>query len=774
MSIEIKKIYLENYKLFTLKEIEFSEYLSVFDGPNGYGKTSIFDAIEFLITGTISRIKESDVIAGNVSYSQNCLANDSKQDIRLKAEFLDVNSKKNIVIALRVPASTGATKQNNPKNIELLTESYVLPQYDTPVESWGDYYVDYEDITAKRKAFFGEQNINLFKMLHYIHQEDRLAYFKKSESERAKTITDLFGIEEDISKLGKLNDAQRQLSARVKSLKDSIDQIGAELDNLPKSDYDNVPYEALVDGKRAWDQEILSFNGAKSKALFEQLKSDIRDLIAFIENKDAYLLSSAIQKFDSIHPNFQSYAIHGWILSKQSPDVLENINTSKENLDFLTKQLELLNDNNFVNVDWKKINTLIEFSDSIEIILEYVEEVKKAEKNQSDLKKLSNSFYQARQTFDQRRKNFEGLSDGLCPYCGYHWETESKLQEQFSSTSILLEDVLGSGDTIYKQAIQKCKNYYEEFCKMKLSAYIEKLNSYPGLQILLAFNSYKDFKIAIDNCEPILKVLQANNELFSVNMNNDLSITEHLEGIVSAILKLKSNIPSNYYALAEQHGFDKVYKECFNNNNHIDNLTVEKLKNKEKYIESQYYTSFNQTRQQLESLKLQEVKLSALQSQMKEYHTSLKKAIDSYQQLVIKQIEIPFFLYCSRLLQSYQGGQGVLIDSKDSKIRFTAPGAEHDVLYTMSSGQLSAVLLAFSLVLNKIYSGESFNTLFIDDPIQCMDDINMISFVELLRREFSDAQIIISTHEDTFANYVKYKFAKYNLKSQSITLKDES
>ena len=99
MSIEIKKIYLENYKLFTLKEIEFSEYLSVFDGPNGYGKTSIFDAIEFLITGTISRIKESDVIAGNVSYSQNCLANDSKQDIRLKAEFVDVNSKNNIIIA---------------------------------------------------------------------------------------------------------------------------------------------------------------------------------------------------------------------------------------------------------------------------------------------------------------------------------------------------------------------------------------------------------------------------------------------------------------------------------------------------------------------------------------------------------------------------------------------------------------------------------------------------------------------------------------------------
>ena len=75
MSIEIKRIYLENYKLFTLKELTFSDNLCVFDGPNGYGKTSIFDAIEFLITGSISRIQESEVIAANLSYSKNCLAN---------------------------------------------------------------------------------------------------------------------------------------------------------------------------------------------------------------------------------------------------------------------------------------------------------------------------------------------------------------------------------------------------------------------------------------------------------------------------------------------------------------------------------------------------------------------------------------------------------------------------------------------------------------------------------------------------------------------------
>jgi len=90
----------------------------------------------------------------------------------------------------------------------------------------------------------------------------------------------------------------------------------------------------------------------------------------------------------------------------------------------------------------------------------------------------------------------------------------------------------------------------------------------------------------------------------------------------------------------------------------------------------------------------------------------------------------------------------------------------------MSSGQLSAVLLAFSLALNKIYAGNEFQTLLIDDPIQCMDDINMISFVELLRREFGISQIVLSTHEDSFSDYIRYKFTKYSLLGQTITLRE--
>ena len=767
MSIEIKRIYLENYKLFTLKELTFSENLCVFDGPNGYGKTSIFDAIEFLITGSISRIQESEVIAANLSYSKNCLANDADKDIRIKAEFKDNVSNRNLVIALCIPASTGAGRQNNPKSIEQQTKSYILPTYDIPSEIWNEHLVSMDEITSKRKAFFGEQNIALFKILHYIHQEDRLAYFKKSESERGKTITDLFGIEHEVSKLKKINDTQLQLSKKLKNLKDQIKGIESEIKSLPQSTNNLVGYESLTNGTALWDNENLGFQGPQSKTLFEQFKGQINDTIVFVNNKQWYFISVALRQFEKVELSKRSAAIHGWFIKQSSDAALNDIRKRSETLNYLADQSELISNDQFINVDWKKICAILDSDDALETIVGYVDDLKRSRQNQTNLDKLATSFYQARETLAKKKKSIDSLNDGMCPYCGYHWDSDKLLQEQFAATKPILENLLGGGNAMFDQALERCRKYYADIFKERIEARIAYITNDQGVQLLSAFKDFKDFKLSVENCDPILKHLQTSEDKIKFDIAN-------IDFIESTIAEIKESIPPNCDALAIEHGFDKIYKEYFSNNTCLGSITVEKLKDKARYVENQYYASFDKVRQNLDLMKQQRDKLEPLQDQMKTYHLALKKSIDSYQKLVIKQIEIPFFLYCSRLLQSYQGGQGVLIDSKDSKIRFTAPGGEHDILYTMSSGQLSAVLLAFSLVLNKIYSGNDFTTLFIDDPIQCMDDINMISFVELLRREFSDSQIVLSTHEDTFANYIKYKFSKYNIRSQSITLKTDA
>ena len=82
--------------------------------------------------------------------------------------------------------------------------------------------------------------------------------------------------------------------------------------------------------------------------------------------------------------------------------------------------------------------------------------------------------------------------------------------------------------------------------------------------------------------------------------------------------------------------------------------------------------------------------------------------------------------------------------------------------------------MAFSLSLHKIFVSDGFNVMLIDDPVQCMDDLNIVSFVELMRTEFPDIQLLISTHENSFAKYILYKYKKYNLPAKRSNLKEIS
>lgn len=86
----------------------------------------------------------------------------------------------------------------------------------------------------------------------------------------------------------------------------------------------------------------------------------------------------------------------------------------------------------------------------------------------------------------------------------------------------------------------------------------------------------------------------------------------------------------------------------------------------------------------------------------------------------------------------------------------------------MSSGQLSAVAIAIALTLNKIYAQDKLRCMFIDDPIQTMDELNIATFCEVLRTDFKEYQFILSTHEEDFSDFIRYKYEKYGLGNQSV------
>jgi len=772
MSIELRRIYLENYKLFDIKSIEFEDYLSVFDGPNGYGKTSIFDAIEFLITGSISRIKESQAISGNLGYSSNFLAKEQNKDVIIKGEFSNNISSEVLVIALLIPTELGKnSRKNNPKNIDSQVETYFLPEYNLPLERWGKYLVDQVTATNKRNDYFGVQNIDFFTMLHYIRQEDRLSYFKRTEAERTVAIENLFGIQSHISKATQIEQTYKQLHNRLRFLDKEVEQLSNDIQNIPADAIHQAEYVSLAGGKPKWDQQNLGFRGSKSNALFEQFVQKIDGIKELYLHREEYYLFNDIKEFLDISDDQRAFAVLAWKILNENPALVSELRKKRGLLDFLTTQQKLIDKSQFTDVDWSQLCNTLDRVSLCDQFLSLATHIKNASSNRIDLQKSLSSLKRAREQLHQNSQSIDFFQNGKCPYCGQEWQDNPELEDHFAKTQFFIDTVLGREFVEYTLAIEQCKGLFIKECKHQFDSMIITLENDIMLQLFSQFPNWQTFENCATKCIPAMNRLGFISE--QVELQNTLQDSvQAVSHIVKQIAELKETISAAYFELNQKYRFYELYTESFSTPHALENLSISALDQKREYIVNQYYHSFDESRNQLQTLMEQRKKLYDLCEQMKNYSLAMKSAIKSYQQLVIGQIEIPFFLYSSRLLQSYQGGQGVIIKSDGKTVRFTAPGGEHDVLYTMSSGQLSAVLLAFSLALNKIYAGDSFQTILIDDPIQCMDDINMISFVELLRREFGQSQIILSTHEDTFSNYICYKFQKYGLSQQTITLKD--
>jgi len=86
--------------------------------------------------------------------------------------------------------------------------------------------------------------------------------------------------------------------------------------------------------------------------------------------------------------------------------------------------------------------------------------------------------------------------------------------------------------------------------------------------------------------------------------------------------------------------------------------------------------------------------------------------------------------------------------------------------HLFSEAQLRVLSLSIFLGLSLSAKNNDFGQIYIDDPVQSMDDINMVSFIDLLRalkRSNSvDKNFIIGTHDFNFSKLLKIKFRHHS------------
>jgi exonuclease SbcC len=81
-------------------------------------------------------------------------------------------------------------------------------------------------------------------------------------------------------------------------------------------------------------------------------------------------------------------------------------------------------------------------------------------------------------------------------------------------------------------------------------------------------------------------------------------------------------------------------------------------------------------------------------------------------------------------------------------------------------------ILSLCIFLASALKSKEYDSIFIDDPIQSMDSINVLSTIDLLRSIVvnNDKQIIISTHDENFHNLLKKKMPTKLFKSKFLKL----
>lgn len=782
MSYRINRIYIENFKFINNADIYFNKSnLVILDGPNGYGKTTIFDIIELAITGKISRIdlNQTNTQAGcqDILYLK-----DQNKNAIVKVEFISDTDKFTIVKTIDSSKSYGRIQKRS-NNWDLF-DTYLINDFDQEYKD--DNIIDKNKVIEKFEDYDIER---YYDLLYYVQQEDSTSFLKRSEKDRVEVLSKLFDTKKEEEELKKIQEFQKKIRQHITKLeKDKKEEI--KISEEEKIKQENVNYKRIISKKDCeWDRENIIVKSEKQKEYFIGQVSNVK---VFIENLSSFLSKLKNEKIDFLLDDKD--IIKSYIICKFFYDEYSTIEQKYRDMEFVLdskKLFENITIESLKKVEYKKLFKKLNVNDQIfdEEKYEYLlEELMRLKNNESNLAKAIRGLNSSRSNLYKKNKGLfelEGsskINSSKCVLCGNEYLNSEELKEQIDSYTDSLNAILDDSQKATADSINAILNLLSENMIMYIDNYIEKekliddkfynqlkkyINKYKAN---MGVNNYiKEFNVDLDK--------YINKEYTELN-----KIDEICDEIHEYLSSQKENITIEYQILEKEISFKNIYKDIFDNTHeNVKNVDIRDLEEKKKYIEYKYYMYLVSEQEEIkkhnDNINLKIDKLNNLyKNEVKGSIDVYNKCISKHRSNIIKDIEIPFYIYTGKIIQDYQRGLGIFIKEYEEfkNLKFVSnANSDHDAINCLSSGQLSALVISFTLALNKVYGKKKLGFILIDDPLQSMDDINIISFIELMRNEFLEKQIVMSTHEDEISLFMRYKFAVNNLKETRINVKSE-
>lgn len=799
MSYKIESLKVRNFKCFDSKKFYEFHFMqntnpTILSGPNGFGKTTFFDAVELIFTKNITRLNPN-IEDGRTNLGKNILLNSTNECGYLLLTLINEKLERITIIASIDNEVTKLTIDTAIK-FTCINGAIDLNDFDDFVSSkinWKNDISEFENLSYIKEHF------NIY---YYISQAESVHFLKNSISDRKDSMTRLLQIEatqERIEKIEKIligaskskgsvlvNDeikvTKNELTNKISSLKMQLESIGEVYKETTYTQLLNYPPICEI---KKWDIEAVEFSVNSERLLSAYIEEihGIYRLYHDLSDYRKYLRNNQITLLSKDNRSILTYIKYNEFVDEDRV----NIAQIKEEITKLNRLLDVFKYSAFfrsgLNVSKYKKEDIISLKELgiipdafiVEEINSLTHELRELNSRLGANQKRSNELILAREKLHSVRENSTNLNH--CPYCNSHYDNPELLEEAYISLSTQLKN---SQDSISEEIAEKRKKLSN--CVKEIVVAINELFSVEDdnkiEQIRITAGEYSNFIKSESMIDNMVKVHRLVAKSDSWKELDESSKVIELKRIIE--LNISEYDSSSFLENLKLYNYDKLYNEnavllSEEQSNLKDNVAINNkimfLRYKNSLLKN---NGIKLIENEVKALVIKLKKLEIIRNNFNQLKDLYNTTIEEYKNLVLKKLRVPLLIYTGKILQDYQNGLGVFINRDE--MRFVSNGdAKHDILNTFSSGQLSGFVLSFLFAMNKRYISEQTDDLgfiLIDDPVQTMDDINIASFIEVLRNDFSNKQIILSTHETDKENYILYKFLKYNLKGQSFNVKE--
>lgn len=709
-----------------------SDGILILSGPNGYGKTTLFDAIEFLLCGRLKHFKHN--LPNSSSETIKILANDSEKDIIISAVLCS--------------------------DVDVTIERRISGQSDITL-FWNG-----EPITQDKLKEYLKIDNNIFDMGMYISQNESLNFLQnkyKNRKEQLASILDNTAIFDKIkmlkeieNKLKECVDKKRTLSTQEKEKIDkTVADLKEQIQNIGTLDLQDDNYIRLFQSMEYdFDADVFPDNIA-----YEILIEPLDRIISFVTDFNEYCRYIQNENIDQLllipQEEYKAFFYSKQILFlKEHTDFIDVLLNCKSSLDRYHQ--------NDYNVDYP-VFTQIQIPAEVIDELEMLFKSKQSEEQQlNESQKTLNQLLQARLSFVKEfhsTTHLKLMDDQTCPLCG---TILADINKAIDDTEQILSK-------LYQDGLQYYQEFEKNISEIFITKIIPKLKLHlEGYNYILEMNTYLSGckNLAVDGIEGVIN--KTKMEISISSKEGDVLNIEELGNALELLQnKLKQNKQLNLKPISpEEIELYKITHSTFYNNSDPYH-TLEQLASKRRYIVRKFTSksyieldkALGEQMNATNGLCEYDEKTKSLEDAMSSLCKKYEKEYKKYQSSLLNAIKFPLMIYSGKIIQNYPLGLGVTAVVKENQLVFEPPSKTGlDAYNILSTGQLNGLIIAIVLSVKSVYgSDDGLNILLIDDPLQTIDDISAISFADLLCQQ-DIGQIIISTHEYQKAELLRFKF----------------